>query len=56
MSISLDSNTHKLIVGGHLTFLEAIDSAQVQFEGDLNELAEFFSMFDPLTISTTATG
>ena len=56
MSISLDSNTHKLIVGGHLTFLEAIDSAQVQFEGDQNELAEFFSMFDPLTISTTATG
>jgi len=56
MSLTLDSDTHKLIVGGHLTIANAMDSGQIELSGELDDLAEFFSMFDPLTVSRTATG
>ncbi len=56
MSISLDSNTHKLIVGGHLTILEAIDSAQVEYVGDPNKLHDFIELFDRLTVETYLIG
>ena len=56
MSLTLDSDTHKLIVGGHLTIANAMDSGQIELSGELDDLAEFFSMFDPLTVSATGTG
>ena len=33
MTLTLDSETHKLIVGGHLNVLDAIDSGQAELTG-----------------------
>jgi len=36
MALVLDSDTHKLIVGGHLGILDAIESGQVELSGDVD--------------------
>ena len=57
VSVTLDSATHKLIVGGHLTVLDAIDSGLVEFTGTPTyTFGEFSSMFDILTFSSIGTG
>jgi len=56
MTLILDSDTHKLIVGGHLGVLDAIDSGQAEFTGEENNLVEFLNLFDNLTIHTHGIG
>ena len=56
MTITLDSDTHKLIVGGHLGILDAIDSGQVEFTGDIDELVDFLNLFDNVSVSTLGIG
>jgi alkyl sulfatase BDS1-like metallo-beta-lactamase superfamily hydrolase len=56
MSITLDSETHKLIVGGHLNILDAIESGQVELEGDVHNLVNFMNLFDNLSVHTHGIG
>ncbi len=52
MTLTIDSNTHKLIVGGHLGVLDAIESGQAEFDGNVDELIEFLDLFDKLSLRT----
>jgi len=52
MTLVLDSDTHKLIVGGHLRILDAIESGQAEFSGDINDLVDFLNLFDNLSLRT----
>jgi len=52
MSLSIDSATHKLIVGGHLSILNAIQTGQANFTGNQSDLVDFIELFDNLTIQT----
>lgn len=56
LSLSLDSDTHKLIIGGHMTLLEAIQNQKAKFVGNVNELIDFIDMFDDLTIQNQSLG
>ena len=56
MTLTLDSDTHKLIVGGHLNILDAIESGQAEFSGDIDELVDFVNMFDNISVSTHGIG
>jgi len=56
MTITLDSDTHKLIVGGHLNISDAIESGQVKFIGEKNDLVNFLNLFDNLTVHTHGIG
>ena len=56
MTLTLDSDTHKLIVGGHLNVLDAIESGQAELDGDIDELVKFLNLFDNVSVSTTAIG
>ena len=56
MTLVLDSDTHKLIVGGHLSILDAIKSGQAEFTGNKNELVNFIGLFDNLTVSDQGIG
>ena len=48
-TITLDTATHKLIVGGHLTLMAAIESEQIISDNDVEELKYFLGLIDPLT-------
>jgi len=50
MVIILDSMVFKHIISGHTTLLDGIDAGSIEFVGDVDELAEFIAMFDPLTV------
>jgi len=52
MTLVLDSDTHKLIVGGHLGILDAIESGQAELSGDINDLVDFLNLFDNLSLRT----
>jgi len=56
MSLVLDSDTHKLIVGGHLGIFDAIDSRQVELTGNVNDLVDFLNLFDNLSVQTHGIG
>ncbi len=56
MTLVLDSDTHKLIVGGHLGILDAIDSGKVKVIGDVNELVEILNLFDNVSVSANGIG
>ena len=51
-SMMLDSNTHKLIIGGYMTLDDAIKSGLVDVSGDEDVIKEIMGWFDPLTINT----
>jgi len=48
-TITLDTTTHKLIVGGHLTLMAAIESGQIISDNDVEDLEYFLGLIDPLT-------
>ena len=48
-TITLDTVTHKQIVGGHLTLMDAIDKEQIISDGDIEDLEYFLGLIDPLT-------
>jgi len=52
MTLVLDSDTHKLIVGGHLGILDAIESGQAELSGDIDDLVDFLNLFDNLSLRT----
>ena len=52
MTLVLDSDTHKLIVGGHLGILDAVESGQAELSGDMDELVDFLNLFDNLSLRT----
>jgi alkyl sulfatase BDS1-like metallo-beta-lactamase superfamily hydrolase len=52
MTLTIDSDTHKLIVGGHLGVLDVIESGQAEFDGDVDELVDFLNLFDKLSLRT----
>ena len=56
MTMTLDSNTHKQIIGGNLGILDAIESGQIEFTGDKDDLVEFLSLFDNVTVNTYGIG
>ena len=56
MILTLDSDTHKLIVGGHLGVLDAIDSGQAELSGNVDELVDFLNLFDNVSVSTIGIG
>ena len=56
MTLTLDSDTHKLIIGGHLNVLDAIESGQAELDGNTDDLVEFLNLFDNVTVSTNAIG
>jgi alkyl sulfatase BDS1-like metallo-beta-lactamase superfamily hydrolase len=56
MTLTLDSDTHKLIVGGHLNVLDAIQSGQAELSGDIDELVAFLNLFDNVSVSTIGIG
>ena len=56
MKLVLDSNTHKLIVGGHLGIVDAIESGQAELTGEMNELVDFIELFDILTFNDHGVG
>jgi len=56
MTIVLDSDTHKLIVGGYLGILDAIESGQAELSGDIDELVDFLNLFDNLSLVTNEIG
>jgi len=56
MTLVLDSDTHKLIVGGHLDILDAIKSGQAQLDGNVDELVAFLNLFDNLSVQTHGIG
>jgi alkyl sulfatase BDS1-like metallo-beta-lactamase superfamily hydrolase len=56
MTLTLDSDTHKLIVGGHLNILDAIQSGHVELDGDVNNLVDFLNLFDSLSVQTHGIG
>jgi len=56
MTLTLDSDTHKLIVGGHLNVLDAIESGQAELSGDTDELVDFLNLFDNLSVSSHGIG
>ena len=56
MTIVLDSDTHKLIVGGYLGILDAIESGQAELSGDIDELVDFLNLFDNFSLVTNEIG
>jgi len=52
MNITLDSDTHKLMLGGHLAILDAVESGQVEFSGDIDDLVDFLNLFDIVSLRT----
>ena len=56
MALTLDSDTHKLIVGKHLDILDAIESGQVEFNGNVNNLVEFINLFDNVSVNSHGIG
>jgi len=56
MTLVLDSDTHKLIVGGHLGILDAIESGQAELSGDIDDLVDFLNLFDNLSLRTNEIG
>jgi alkyl sulfatase BDS1-like metallo-beta-lactamase superfamily hydrolase len=52
MTLLLDSDTHKLIVGGHLEILDAIESGQVELTGNVDNLVDFLNLFDNFSLRT----
>ena len=46
----IDSEIHKQIVGGHLGILDAIQTGKANFVGNHDDLVNFISIFDTLTI------
>ena len=56
MTLTLDSDTHKLIVGGHLNILDAIESGQAELTGNTDDIVTFLSLFDNVTVSTNIIG
>ena len=46
----------KLIVGGHLNVLDAIQSGQVELDGNIDELVEFLNLFDNISVSVNGIG
>jgi len=52
MTLVLDSDTHKLIVGGHLEILDAIESGQVELTGNVDDLVDFLNLFDNFSLRT----
>jgi alkyl sulfatase BDS1-like metallo-beta-lactamase superfamily hydrolase len=56
MTLTLDSDTHKLIVGGQLNVLDAIQSGQAELSGDIDELVAFLNLFDNVSVSTIGIG
>ncbi|MCH7561526.1 MAG: MBL fold metallo-hydrolase [Thaumarchaeota archaeon] len=52
MTLVLDSDTHKLIVGGHLEILDAIESGQVELTGNVDNLVDFLNLFDNFSLRT----
>jgi len=56
MTLVLDSDTHKLIVGGHLGILDAVESGQAELSGDIDDLVDFLNLFDNLSLRTNEIG
>ena len=50
MMLLTDSGTHKQIVGGHLSIIDAIQTGQAKFVGNQDDLTDFIKLFDNLTI------
>ncbi len=46
-TITLDTDTHKLLIGGHLKLFDAIESGQIQSDGDLGELERWMNYLVP---------
>ncbi len=56
MTLVLDSDTHKLIVGGHLGILDAVESGQAELSGDIDDLVDFLNLFDNISVQTHGIG
>jgi alkyl sulfatase BDS1-like metallo-beta-lactamase superfamily hydrolase len=56
MKLTFDSDTHKLIVGGHLNVLDAIQSGQAELDGDIDTLVDFLNLFDNVSVATRGIG
>ena len=54
--LSLDTETHKQIVGGHLSIAEAIESEQGEFYGNADDIVEFIELFDDLSVQAQGIG
>jgi len=51
-SITLDSETYKMIVIGHSSLIDGINSGEIKFDGEVSEIEEMLDYFDPFTINT----
>ena len=48
--VTMDSNTHKLIMAGQKKLTDAVNSSDIKVDGDIEDLQELFDMFNPFTI------
>jgi len=46
-SITLDSETHKLLLSGNLSLSDGVESGKITFMGDLEDIQEMFDYLDP---------
>lgn len=51
-TISLDTDTHKKILTKQISMIDALNSGLVDFNGDLDDLEWYYSVFEPLTFNT----
>jgi len=49
-SITLNSETYKMIVIGHLSLIDGINSGEIEFDGEISEIQEMLDYFDPFSI------
>jgi len=51
-SITLDSESYKMIVIGHLSLIDGINSGEIKFDGEVSAIEEMLDYFDPFSINT----
>jgi len=51
-SLTLDSETHKMIVSGHLSLIDGIESGLINSEGRVSDIEMMLDYFDPFTMYT----
>ncbi len=52
-TITLDSETHKKILFGNMSFMEGFQSGKIQVNGNLNELDRWMTSIEPLTFGSS---
>ncbi len=46
-SLTLDSETHKLIVSGHLSLIDGIESGLIETDGRISKIIEMLAYLNP---------